>query len=201
MILVSKSENSLSSAIELLEFVASPRLMFGVVVFQVSNGSVWIISFFDSSFVSSVDIVMERVFEGDSVELSLGFDNESTNNRLIGSPGVGDKPGSVEKSRSDNVGFEVFFDSAFLHFPADDLNVGVSIVFDLDLMETVAVPVVTLSDISVVEVVVNVVVMSEVVGGVDPGALHSIKFISEDIFTSTYSSTVFDHSISKITIA
>lgn len=44
-------------------------------------------------------------------------------------------------------------------------------------MEAVAVPVITLCDESLVEVVVDVVVMSKVVGGVDPAGSHQIKFI------------------------
>ena len=154
--------------------VASPSISLVIGVSQVGNGTVWVISFFNDSLVASIDIVMEGVFEGKSVELlgSLNLNGEGSNNRLVGSPGVGNKPGGVEKSGSDNVGLEVFLDSAFLHLPANDLNVAVSIVLDLNLMESVAVPVVTLVDETVIEVVMNIVVMSEVVGRVDPRGFH-----------------------------
>ncbi len=56
--------------------------------------------------------------------------------------------------------------------PANNFEVGVGVVSDLEEVEAVVVPVVALGDIAVIEVVVHVVVVAEVVGGVDPAALH-----------------------------
>ena len=167
---LSNGEYALASSIEFFEFVSSPRLGLGIVVSKVGKSSVRAVSLLDGSLVASVDIVMEGIFEGNGVVLlsSLNFHNEGTNNRLVGSPGVRDKPGSVEESWPDNVGLEVLLDSSFLHFPGNNLNVAISIISDLKLVESVTVPVVTLSDIPVVEVVVNVVVVTKVIGGRKP---------------------------------
>lgn len=56
--------------------------------------------------------------------------------------------------------------------PPNDFDVVVGIVSDFELVEAIAVPVVALSDIPVVEVIVNVVVVSEVIGGIEPEFRH-----------------------------
>ena len=162
-------EHGLSSSIEIIETVTSPGELLRAVISQVGNGLILVVSFFNNSLIAFMDIVMEGVFEGSCVVLlrSLNLDGEGSNNRFVGTPGVRDKSGGVEKSGSDNVGLEVFLDSALLHLPADDLNVAISVVLELNLMETVAVPVVALSDKTVIEVVVDIVVVSKVVGGVN----------------------------------
>lgn len=55
---------------------------------QFTDSSVSIISFFNVALVSFVDVIMEGVFEGDSVVLigSLNFNDESTDNRFVSSP-------------------------------------------------------------------------------------------------------------------
>ena len=167
---LSNSEYALASSIELSEFVSSPRLGFGIVVSEVGQSSVRAVSLLDGPLVASVDVVMEGVFEGNGVVLlsSLDSHNEGTNNGLVGSPGVGDKPGSVEESWPDNVGLEVLLDSSFLHLPANNLNVAISIISDLKLVESVTVPVVALGNVPVVEVVVDIVVVTKVIGGREP---------------------------------
>ena len=164
---LSNGEHALASSIEFSEFVSSPRLGLGIVVSEVGYGSVRAVSLLNGSLVASVDVIMEGVFEGDGVVLlsSLDSHDEGTNNGLVGSPGVGDKPGSVEESWPDYIGLEVLLDSSFLHFPGNNLNVGISIILDLKLVESVTVPVVALGDVPVVEVVVDVVVVTKVVGG------------------------------------
>ena len=168
MVWLTDGENGLSSSIKLVEMVTSPGELLGVVVSQVGNGIILVASLLNNSLIASMDIVVEGVFEGNCVALlsPLNLDGEGSNNRLEGSPGVRDKSGGVEKSGSDNVGLEVLLDSALLHLPANDLNVAFSVVLDLNLMESVAVPVVTLGDETVIEIVVDVVVVAEVVGGV-----------------------------------
>ena len=56
--------------------------------------------------------------------------------------------------------------------PPNNLDVGVGIISDLEEVKAVVVPVVALSNIAVIEVIVHVVVVTEVVGRVDPAALH-----------------------------
>ena len=143
-------------------------------VFEVGNCSLGVVALLDGSLVSPVDIVVEGVFEGDSVVLlgALDSNNKGSDDGFVGSPGVRDKSGGVEESGPDDVGLEVLLDSSLLHVPADDFEVAVSVVSDLDHVEAVAVPVVALVDVAVVEVVVDVVVVAKVVGGVDPASRH-----------------------------
>ena len=143
-------------------------------VTKVSDGSLGVIAFLDDSFVAFVDVVVEWVFECDGVGLlcSLDSNNKCSDDGFIVSPGVGNQSSSIEESWSDNISFKVFLNSSLFHVPTNNFEIAVSIISDLDLMESVVVPVVTLIDISVIEVVVDVVVMSEVVGGVYPGFRH-----------------------------
>ena len=108
---------------------------------------------------------MEWVLEGKCVALSgaLDFDGEGSDDGLIGSPGVGYESGGVEESWSDDIALEVLFDSSFLHGPSYDFDVGVSVIPKLYLMEAIAAPVVALSNISVIEIEMYVVMFSKVV--------------------------------------
>lgn len=91
-------EDSLSPAVEFRELIFSPGLSLVVVVLQVTDGSVWIVSFLDVALVALVDVVMEGIFEGKSVELvgALHLDSECADDGLVCSPGVRDKSGSIE---------------------------------------------------------------------------------------------------------
>lgn len=93
-------------------------------VFEAADGSGGVVSLFDMSFVTFVDIVVEWVFEGQGVSLvgALDSDGEGSDDGFVGSPGVGYESGGVEESGSDDVGFEVFFDSALFHVPSDNFD-------------------------------------------------------------------------------
>lgn len=166
---VGESEDSLSSSIELCELVSSPGLGLGVVVLEIADGSVRVVSLFDVALVAPVNVIMERILEGNGVELvgSLNFHGEGTNDGLVGPPRVRHQSSSVEKSRPDNVGLEVLLNSSLFEGPPHDLNVGVRIIDDLELMKAIAAPIVALSDRPTVEIEVGVVMIAEVIGWVD----------------------------------
>lgn len=65
--LVSDREDSLSSSLEFSEFVSSPGLSLAIVVSEVGDGSLRVISLLDVSLVAPVDVVVEGVLEGDGV--------------------------------------------------------------------------------------------------------------------------------------
>ena len=129
---LSNGENGFSSSVKFLELVTTPRLGLGSVVTKVGDGSLGVVAFLDGTLVSSVDVVVEGVFEGDGVVLlsSLNFDNKGSDDGFVGSPGVRDESGGVEESWSDNIGLEIFFDSSLFHGPSDNLKVAVSIISD-----------------------------------------------------------------------
>lgn len=77
-----------------------------------------------------------------------------------------DETGSVEKSRFNLSNSEIFLNSSLDQVPADDFNNVLGFVDDFDLMESKVCPVVSLSDVGLVEVVTDVVVATKVVGGV-----------------------------------
>lgn len=167
--LVGERENSLSSSIELCKLISSPGLGLRVVVLETADGSVRVVSLFDVALVSLVHVIMERILEGNRVELvcSLNLHSQGTNDGLVSPPGVRHQSSSVEKSRPDNVGLEVLLNSSLFESPPDDLNVGVRIIDDLQLMKAIAAPIVALSDRPTVEVEVGVVMIAEVIGWVD----------------------------------
>jgi hypothetical protein len=109
---------------------------------------------------------MEGIFDCDS-EILVGvsnLDDTCSNHSFVASPAHGYKSSGEEESGSDDLFSEIFLDSAFFHMPSDYLKFGISLVEEFNLMETIVVPVVTLGDVPVVEVVVDVVVMTKVVG-------------------------------------
>jgi len=124
------------------------------------------------SFVAFVHVIMEGIFESDSVVFlsSLDFNSESSNNRFVCSPRVGNKTSSVKQAWPHNIGFEVFLNSALFEMPSNDFNVGVSIISDLEKVKSIIVPVVPLGNKPIIEVIVDIVVMAEVVGGVYPSS-------------------------------
>ena len=143
-------------------------------ILETADGVNWVISLFNVSLISLVDIVVEWILEWESVSIigSLDLNGNGTDDGLVWSPWTGNKSGGVEESWSDDVGLEVLLNSAFFHIPAYNLDGRVWFVSDLNLMESVVGPVVSLFDISGVEIVVNVVVITEVVGGVDMCGSH-----------------------------
>ena len=54
--------------------------------------------------------------------------------------------------------------------PSNDFNVGVSIISDLEKVKPIIVPVVALSNIAIIEVIVDIIVVTEVIGGVNPSS-------------------------------
>lgn len=167
--LVGDGKYSLSSSVELSELISSPRLGLSVVVLEAADGSVRVVSLFDVSLVALVHIIVEWILEGNGVELvgSLDFHGQGSNDGFVSSPRVRHQSSGVEESGSDDVGLEVFLNSSLFHGPADDFDVGVGIIDNLNLMEAVAAPVVALGDRPAVEVEVGVVMIAEVIGWVD----------------------------------
>ena len=157
-----------------MEFVLTPWLRLSGVIFQAADGSGSVTSLLNVSLVSLVDVVVEGIFEWEGVGFvgALDLDGDGSNDGFVWSPWVGDESGGVEESGSDDVGLEIFLNSAFFHGPSDNFNGSFRFVFDLDLVETVVGPVVALIDVSWVEVVVDVVVMTEVVGWVEVCGSH-----------------------------
>ena len=56
--------------------------------------------------------------------------------------------------------------------PPDNFDGIIRLVSDLNLMKSIPVPVVSLTHISAIEIVLGIVVMAEIVGGIDEGASH-----------------------------
>lgn len=86
---------------------------------------------------------------------------------MVGSIAGGDKTSSVEKSWPDFTDSKIFLDSALLEVPPDNFYNLIGFVFDFDLVESIAGPVVTLGDILGVEIVLDIVLMPEIVGRID----------------------------------
>lgn len=112
---------------------------------------------------------MERIFECQSEEIisSLELEGNWTLDDVAGSIAGGDKTSSVEKSWSDFIDSKIFLDSALLEVPPDNFYNLIGFVFDFDLVESIAGPVVTLGDIPGVEIVLDIVLMPEIVGRID----------------------------------
>ncbi len=117
------------------------------------------------SFISFIDIIMEGIFKWKSESLisSLDFNSNSTNNGFIWSPWVWNKSSSVEKSWSNNVSFEILFNSTLFHVPSNNFDWWLWIISDLNLMKSIIGPVVTLFNISWIKVIMGIVVISKVI--------------------------------------
>lgn len=126
------------------------------------------------SLVSVVHVVMERIFKSKGKELvsSLEFECDSSNDGSISSPAHWDASSSVEESWSNFISFEVFLKATLLHVPSDNFNNIIGFISDFNLMESITIPVVTLIDIAAVEIVLCVVVVTEVIGGIDESTPH-----------------------------
>lgn len=171
-----------TSTIELFEFIAAPVEAFWGVIFKATYGMLWIVSFFDMAFVSGVNVIMERIFESKSEELvgSFVFEGDCSDDGFICSPRVRHKPGSIEESWSNFTNLEIFLNSALLDMPADKLNNFIRLIPNFYLMEPIAIPIVSLGNISAVEVVLDIIVMAKVVGRIDESSSHiylPIKYI------------------------
>ncbi len=138
------------------------------------DGSYSITSLFNMSFISFVNIIMEWIFKRESESLISSLDSEcdGSDNGFVWSPWVGNKSSSVEKSWSDDVTLEILFDSSFFHVPSNNFDWSLGLVFKLNLMESVIGPVITLINISWIEVIVNVVVVSKVVCWINISGSH-----------------------------
>lgn len=152
-----------------MEFVWSPRLTFWSMIFQIAYCLNGVASLLDMTFVSLVNVIVEWILEWHSVCFvsSLNFYRYSTNDGFVWSPWAWDKSSSVEKSWSDDVSFEVLLNSSLFHVPSDNFDWCFGIISDLDLVKSVTTPVVTLLNISVVKVVVDVVMVTKVVCWID----------------------------------
>lgn len=154
-----------------VEEVPSPWFLFGVLVLEVSNGSLWIVTFHYEALVASSDVVMERVFESKSVELvgALNLKDNCSNDGIEPGPGHWDDSGCVKQTWPDDILAEVLLETSFLNVPPDDFNVLTGhLVPDLNNVQTVVVIVVSLQSITSVMVEVGVVVLAEVVAWIDP---------------------------------
>jgi hypothetical protein len=175
-------DNAAATTVELVEVVAAPRLLLGVVVGEGLDGTLGVVALDDGTLVTVADVVVERILEGKGEELVGSFDleDDGTNDGIVLGPAEGDNTSSVEQSGPDDLLGEVLLKTALLHVPADDLNVLVPhAVFNLDYMQTVVVVVVTLQSIPLVVVEAHVIVPSEVVAWVDPrgsGDQHQTRY-------------------------
>lgn len=151
-------------------------------VLQVSNGSDGIISLFNVSLIALMNIIMERIFKSKSEKLVSSFEFKcyGTNNSFVGTPWAGNTTSGVEEPWTNFFNFKIFFKSALFHVPSDNFNNIVRLISNLNLMETISIPVVSLSNISTIEIVLCVVVMTKVIGWIDERISHTrsyIKFI------------------------
>ncbi len=169
-----EGENGFSSSFEFVELILSPWLGFGGVIFETADGSGPVTALLNMALISLIDVVMERILKGKGVGLvgALDFNGDGTDDCFVWTPWVGDQSGCVEKAGSNNVGLEILLNSAFFHGPSNNLNGGIRFVSDLDLMESVIGPVVSLLNVPRVKVVVDVIVMAEVVCWVEVCGSH-----------------------------
>ncbi len=174
LIWVCKSEKSLSATLEFIELISSPILTFTGVITQVWDSSSWVFSFFNVSFVAFIDVIMERIFKSNSVVLLSTLDSncESSNDRFIWSPRIRNETSSVEQSGPNDISFEVLFNSALFEMPSNNFDVRVSIISDLEEVKAIIVPVVALGNKAIIEVVVYIVVMTKVIGWINPSSWH-----------------------------
>lgn len=91
------------------------------------------------------------------------------------------KSSSVEESRPDFLNFEILLNSTFLHVPANNLDYLISLIPNFDLMEPIAIPVISLSDISAVEIVLDIVMMAKVIGGIDEASSEHYQYLLNKI--------------------
>ncbi len=148
-----------------MKLILSPWLGLGAVVSETADGLSSVTTLLNVALISLVDVVVEWVLEGQGVGLvgALDPDGEGTDDGFVWAPWVGDESGGVEEAGADNVGLEIFLNSAFFHGPSNNLDGGIRFVLDLDLVESVVGPVISLFYVPWVKVVVDVVVMTEVV--------------------------------------
>ena len=164
-----KSKYCFSSSFKFMEFISSPGLILSGMIFKWSNSSWIIITLFYMSFITFINIIMEWIFERKSVEIigALYFNGYSSNNSFIWSPWVRNKSSSIEESRSNDVGFKIFLYSTLFHMPSDNFDWWLGIISDLNLMKSEICPIVTLLNISWIEVIMDVMMMSEIIGWID----------------------------------
>lgn len=131
------------------------------------------------SLISLVNIIMERIFESKGKELvcSFKFKCYSTNNSFISSPAAWYTTGCVEESWSNLFNFKIFLKSSLFHVPSNNFNNIIRLVSNFNLVETITIPVVTLSYISTIEIVLCVVVVAKVIGRIEKSTSHSRSFI------------------------
>ena len=157
-----------------MEFVFSPSLILSRVISKTVYGSNSIASLFNMSFISFVDIIMKWIFEGKSECFisSLDFECDSSNDGFVWSPWVGNKSSSIEKSWSNDIGFEILLNSSFFHMPTNNFDWRLGFVFKLNLMKSIISPVITLINISWVEVIMNIMLISKVVCWINISGSH-----------------------------
>jgi len=134
-----------------------------------------------------MNVVMEWIFKSKSVVLTgtLYSNNQCSNNRSISTPRIGNKSSSIEQPRSDNISFKVLLNSSILHFPSNNFNIAISIISYFNLMQSITVPVVTLSYITIVEIEMHVVVSTEIVGRIEErSSTHLIIWV--EIYYNLY---------------
>lgn len=134
------------------------------------------------SLISLVNVIMERIFEskGEKLVSSFKFKSYSTNNSFIGSPAAWYATSGVEESWANLFDFKIFFESSLFHVPSNNFNNIIRLVSNLNLVETISIPVVTLSDIAAIEIVLCIVVVTKIICRIDERISHLqsyIKFI------------------------
>lgn len=154
----------------LVEEVSSPWLLLHRLILQVLNCCLGIVSFQKVALVAISNIVMEWVLKGEGVEVVINLEDNSTLDGVVFGPGHGDDSSCVEESWSDHLLGEVLFKTALGDMPADNLHISaLHAVSDLNNMESIVVEVVALESVPLIVVEVNVVVVAELIGWVEPG--------------------------------
>ena len=158
-----------SSTIKFLELVFSPVNLFWTMVSQLAYCTYWVISLLNMSLISAMYIVMERILKGKCEKLVSSFilECDSADYCFVSSPTAWHTSSSVEKSWSHLTDFEVFLKSSFFHMPTNNLYDLIRLISDFDLVKTITIPVVSLRHIPTIKVVLDIIMMSKVIGWID----------------------------------
>lgn len=108
---------------------------------------------------------------------SFELKSNSPNNSTIGTPTHRHTTSSIEQSRPNLISLEIFLNSTFLHMPSNNFNNIIRLILNLNLMKSISIPIVSLIHISAVEVVLNIVVISEIVCWVDESISHLLLYL------------------------
>lgn len=148
-------------------------------IFKHRNCMLSIASFFNKSLISLMNVIMEWIFKSQGEELvsSFEFKSYSTNDGFVGTPTEWDTSSGIEESWTNFSGFEIFFKPSLFHGPSNNFYNIIRFVSNFNLVESISIPVVTLVNISAVVIVLHIVVMTEVIGGINECTSHPVYLI------------------------